>query len=40
MFADIAAPNRSSQYRLIRTISIVLLGLLQGLNRNQLMYCV
>ena len=32
MFAEIAVPNGSNQYRLLIPISIVLLSLLQGLN--------
>ena len=35
MFADTAVSNSSSQYRLLRPINIVLLGLAQGLDQDQ-----
>ena len=35
MFAETAVPNSSNQYRLLRPISIVLLGLFQGLGQDQ-----
>lgn len=40
MFAGTVVPKGSNQYRLLRPISIVLLGLLQGLNQDQSLNCI